>query len=163
MAILFLFTFFNLILDAPLTPYSFFSFETRKLNYATHSDYLLLRELLNQGDNLVYVMKGGRRFHKRCFKCSTCSKKLDSTTVRCVFWTPPRSGAFSELYHGQVPCLDSTKIRCVFSRLHHGQVLFLNSTTVRFRFLTPPRSGAFSELDYDQVRFLGSTTVKCFF
>jgi len=26
---------------------------------------------------------GGRRFHKRCFKCNTCSKKLDSTTARC--------------------------------------------------------------------------------
>jgi len=25
---------------------------------------------------------GGRRFHKRCFKCTSCSKKLDSTTAR---------------------------------------------------------------------------------
>ncbi len=25
---------------------------------------------------------GGRRFHKRCFKCVNCSKKLDSNNVR---------------------------------------------------------------------------------
>ena len=29
------------------------------------------------------ILTGGRRFHKRCFKCNTCSKKLDSTTARC--------------------------------------------------------------------------------
>ena len=27
--------------------------------------------------------KGGKRWHKRCFKCSTCSKKLDAVTARC--------------------------------------------------------------------------------
>ena len=25
---------------------------------------------------------GGKRFHKKCFKCTNCSKKLDSFTVR---------------------------------------------------------------------------------
>ncbi|CAB4062558.1 unnamed protein product [Lepeophtheirus salmonis] len=26
---------------------------------------------------------GGKRFHKKCFKCKTCDRKLDSTSVRC--------------------------------------------------------------------------------
>ena len=26
---------------------------------------------------------GGRRYHKRCFKCFSCSKKLEPTTVLC--------------------------------------------------------------------------------
>jgi len=26
---------------------------------------------------------GGKRWHKRCFKCNTCSKKLDAVTARC--------------------------------------------------------------------------------
>lgn len=26
---------------------------------------------------------GGRRYHKRCFKCFSCNKKLEPTTVLC--------------------------------------------------------------------------------
>ena len=37
-------------------------------------------------DKTVYEAEGfpadGRRFHKKCFKCTTCSRKLDSTSVR---------------------------------------------------------------------------------
>ena len=29
-----------------------------------------------------FLLSGGRRFHKRCFKCISCSKKLDSNNVR---------------------------------------------------------------------------------
>ena len=29
-----------------------------------------------------FFLTGGRRFHKRCFKCIFCSKKLDSNNVR---------------------------------------------------------------------------------
>jgi hypothetical protein len=88
-------------------------------------------------------MKGGRRFHKRCFKCSTCSKKLDSTTVRCVFWTPPRSGAFYGLHHGQVRFMDSTTVRCVFWTSPRS-----GPFSVRCVFWPSPRSGGFSGHHY---------------
>ena len=31
---------------------------------------------------MTFIFLGERRFHKRCFKCIGCSKKLDSTNVR---------------------------------------------------------------------------------
>ena len=33
-------------------------------------------------NSCIFPFLGGSRFHKRCFKCISCSKKLDSNNVR---------------------------------------------------------------------------------
>ena len=47
----------------------------------------LEQELCPRCEKPVYDAEGfpagGRRYHKRCFKCFSCSKKLEPTTVLC--------------------------------------------------------------------------------
>ena len=47
----------------------------------------LEREVCPRCEKPVYDAEGfpagGRRYHKRCFKCFSCSKKLEPTTVLC--------------------------------------------------------------------------------
>ena len=55
--------------------------------------------------NIVNIISGGRRYHKRCFKCSSCSKKLEPTTVLVN-----KGALYCKGCHGKVEPKESPKI-----------------------------------------------------
>ena len=67
------------------------------------------QELCPRCDKAVYDAEGfpagGRRYHKRCFKCSSCTKKLQPTSVLCH-----KDGLYCQACIGKVEPKESPKI-----------------------------------------------------
>jgi len=53
----------------------------------------------------IIFLLDGKRFHKKCFKCISCNRKLDSTSVRCH-----QGQLYCRLCHRKVNPEESPKI-----------------------------------------------------
>ena len=74
---------------------------------------------------------GGKRFHKRCFKCTTCSKKLDPTSVLVN-----KSDLYCRGCHSKLGPKDSPKIYTDTSILKPADGKVANIRQIRSIYVT---------------------------